>query len=720
MTPYSPNLRATTRALLPAFSVFLLLFLWAHAALAAASEWWESDYGSVRLISAADTVGPSGEVPLGLQFSLKPGWKIYWRTPGDAGYPPRLDWQGSKNLSAAAIKWPLPQRFEILGLGTLGYKKEVIFPIDMTTVDAGKPTELNLTVEYLTCSEICVPLQATLHLAMASGTGKPSEFAQLVSRYNALVPTVQENESVPVQGLSVTTVGLTGEGKKPTFWLEAKSKSPLVAPDLYVEGPEDFIFKNPELHLSADKMTVVAKVPVDGQYANGELFGKAVTVTLVDQNRAVERQLPANLLSSPPSFSGFTTESQSQQESSAGVSLWLMLGFALLGGLILNLMPCVLPVLSIKLLGVVKHGGGETGIVRLSFLASAAGIVVSFLIIAAALIGLKSSGIAVGWGIQFQQTWFLISLILMVTLFACNLWGFFEVALPRWIASGSERAGHVQGLSGHFLSGALATLLATPCSAPFLGTAVGFALSRGAFEIAAVFTALGVGLALPYLIVAAAPSLATRLPKPGPWMITLRKVLGFALAATAIWLMSVMMAQSGLQGALVVGGLMAAVCAVLFLAHGGKIFNGKAAWGGVALLAVLAYALPGQFTPAQAVAVNDGVWKNFDQKAIPQLIGDGKLVFVDVTADWCITCQVNKKLVFGDSAVAKRLAAENMIAMKADWTKPSDEISAYLAGYGRYGIPFNIVYGPKAPKGIALPEVMTPDMVIEAMKKAGG
>jgi len=168
-----------------------------------------------------------------------------------------------------------------------------------------------------------------------------------------------------------------------------------------------------------------------------------------------------------------------------------------------------------------------------------------------------------------------------------------------------------------------------------------------------------------------------------------------------------------------IGGLMVAVCVILFLAHGGKFVKGRTAWIGVATLTALAYILPGQFTPAKAVVVDDGIWQNFDQNTIPQLVGDGKLVFVDVTADWCITCQVNKKLVFGDEAVAERLAAKNMVAMKADWTKPSDVISAYLAGFGRYGIPFNIVYGPKAPAGIALPEVMTPSMVIEAMEKAG-
>src|SRR3989338_66930 len=206
-------------------------------------------------------------------------------------------------------------------------------------------------------------------------------------------------------------------------------------------------------------------------------------------------------------------------------SLAVILLLAVLGGLILNLMPCVLPVLSIKLLGVVGHGGGDNRTVRLSFIFSAAGILFAFGVLAAALIGLKAAGMSIGWGIQFQQPWFLIAMTLVVTAFACNLWGFFEVRLPAYIADWGEHSSHMHGLGGHFLQGALATLLATPCSAPFLGTAIGFALSRGASEIAAVFAALGLGLALPYLAVAAFPGLATRLPRPGRWMVVLRRLL---------------------------------------------------------------------------------------------------------------------------------------------------------------------------------------------------
>ena len=224
---------------------------------------------------------------------------------------------------------------------------------------------------------------------------------------------------------------------------------------------------------------------------------------------------------------------------------------------------------------VVGHGGGESRLVRLSFVASAAGILAAFAVLAAALIALKAGGMIVGWGIQFQQPWFLIAMTLMVTAFACNLWGFFEFRLPRWAADWGEHSSHIHGLGGNFLQGALATLLATPCSAPFLGTAVGFALARGPVEIAAVFAALGFGLALPFLTVAAFPGLATRLPKPGPWMVTLRRYLGLALAATGVWLLSVLATGIGIVASVLVGVLAAAAAGVLFLGHQGPKGAGR-------------------------------------------------------------------------------------------------------------------------------------------------
>jgi suppressor for copper-sensitivity B len=271
-------------------------------------------------------------------------------------------------------------------------------------------------------------------------------------------------------------------------------------------------------------------------------------------------------------------------------------------------------------------------------------------------------------------------------------------------------------------------LLATPCSAPFLGTAVGFALARGAFEIFAVFAALGIGLALPYLLVAAAPGLARHLPRPGRWMMVFRRILGVALAATVLWLVSVLAVQSGISAAIAVGLLMAVTVLVIWArarlvqasAGAGRAITA----GAVGVVAVLAFMTPAFLAPEETetpvAGVADGVWRPFDKVQILNHVGAGKTVFVDVTADWCLSCQVNKSLVLDRGEVAARLAGDSVVAMRADWTRPSDEISAYLASFGRYGIPFNVVYGPGAPSGVVLSELLTADEVLEAFGRAGG
>ncbi|MBL6928558.1 MAG: hypothetical protein ISR44_05250 [Rhodospirillales bacterium] len=493
------------------------------AAQEPASPWAETEQTAVRLISAVTAVGDASGAPLGLHFKLQKGWKIYWRSPGDAGFPPRPDWSGSTNLASASLRWPAPERFSVLGMQTLGYKDEVVLPIDAEVSEPGQALSIRLKVDYLTCDDICIPYTAKLALDLPAGKASPSSFAHLINRFSSAVP-----GDGGAHGLRILGLEALGRDKGASLRIAAASTTPFDAPDVFVEGPVELFFSKPKLTFKDGRRTASAEIAVDGiQYVEGGLTGAPLTITVVDGPRSAERTFAPGAIA------------VSADGGEAGLSIAAVLGLALLGGLILNLMPCVLPVLSIKLLGVVSHGGGKSRDVRMSFIASAAGIICSFLVLAGGLIALKAAGGAIGWGIQFQQPWFLIAMGLIVVLFACNLWGFFEFRLPSGLASVGATAGNNDGLVGHFLTGAFATLLATPCSAPFLGTAVGFALSRGPAEILWVFAALGVGLALPYLAVAAVPVLATRLPRPGPWMVRLRQVLGFALAATAVWLITV-------------------------------------------------------------------------------------------------------------------------------------------------------------------------------------
>jgi suppressor for copper-sensitivity B len=384
-------------------------------------------------------------------------------------------------------------------------------------------------------------------------------------------------------------------------------------------------------------------------------------------------------------------------------------------------MPCVLPVLSLKLLKVVGHGGAERGAVRLGFLATTAGILFSFMLLATILVALKAAGMMIGWGIQFQQPIFLAVLVAVLTLFACNLAGLFEVRLPRFFADFATRHGEGSSLAGNFLTGAFVTVLATPCTAPFLGTAVGFALGRGPLEIYTVFFALGLGLALPYMVVAVFPVLATSLPKPGPWMVVLRRVLSLALAATAVWLLSIVKSLMGMESAVAIGALMALVAIVLAVRRIQGLRLARYSGAVVTLLLLAAVAIPIVRPPSALPALTAATdWQPFDEAAIARHIKQGRTVLVDVTAEWCITCRVNKMTVLEAGVVNNLLDSGRVIPMQADWTRPNPAIANYLARHGRYGIPFDIVYGPKAPQGILLPELLTKGSVLGAFVEASG
>jgi len=655
--------------------------------------WKSNEQGKVGLISAVSAVGDQGHVELGLAFELKPGWKIYWRSPGDAGFPPSVDWKGSDNLADVVISWPGPHRFSISGLETMGYKDEVVLPIVAELSDPNQPLSLKAAVDYLVCDVTCVPQHVDLALALPTGAATPSAEAHLISRFLSKVPGEPYSRGIKLTAAEATSDGL--------LKVVIEANPPLVAPDLFIERADQMQFGHPKLKLEQAGRRAVFKIQPAPNTGEGGLTDKPVTLTLVDGDRGVE--IVSDIAAPRPGLR-------------LG-ELISMMGAALLGGLLLNLMPCVLPVLSMKVLSLIGHAGQEDRVIRSGFLASAAGIITSFLILALAAGGLKLAGAAVGWGVQFQQPLFLAFMTAVVTLFAANLFGCFEIPLPEWAQRFGRGHGDPNSLAGHFSAGMFATLLATPCSAPFLGTAVGFALSRGVFDIACIFIALGLGMALPYLAVAAWPGLARRLPRPGRWMITLRRLLGLVMLGTAGWLLSVMAVETGPHITGIVAVLMLFILGLLVLAR--KVpQRPRLVVVGLLTLAALGISL----TPPPHHTGKDerlkSLWQPLDRDAIAKMVGEGKVVLVDVTADWCITCQVNKATVIYRGRVAEALARGEVVPMQGDWTRPSDDIANYLAGFGRYAIPFDAVYGPGAPDGIALPELLTEDAVMEAVEKA--
>ena len=690
-------------------AVLALSPLLAGESRAAASPWWTNEHGAVRLVAESDAAGDARTLSLGIHFRMNEGWKIYWRSPGDAGFPPHPDWTGSRNLETASLSWPAPERFSVVGLETLGYSGEVVLPVDAAVSRPGEALSVRARIPYLTCDDVCVPYTADLALALPAGAATSSREAALIDRFSALVPRTGADR--PIRVASAAAVGGT---VTQALEVSLAADVPLARPDIYVEGPEGWGFGAPDYRIGDDGKTAFARIaalaPPSG---GGSLAGREIRFTVVDGEHAAEQVLVPAAAQTAATASTPATD----------LSLWTVLLLAVAGGLILNLMPCVLPVLSLKLLSAVSHGGGDRGEVRAGFVATAAGIVVSFLVLASFVAGLRLAGETVGWGVQFQQPLFLAIMAVIVTLFSANLFGLFEIRLPGAVADmAAGTGGHrAHGRTGHFLTGAFATLLATPCSAPFLGTAVSFALMRGAAEIYAVFLCLGIGLALPYLAGAAFPGIATRLPRPGQWMATLRRGLGVLLLATALWLVTVLAVQLGAWQAAAVGAALAALLVGLVLARPGERTTRRAGRGlaGAAAAAALALAIwPGAGPGAAATAA--GHWTPFERRAIASAVESGKVVFVDVTADWCITCQVNKALVLNNRAVSRRLTGDRVVAMVADWTRPSDEIDAYLESFGRFGIPFNAVYGPARPDGEPLPELLTEATVLEAIDRAAG
>tara|TARA_R110002110_G_scaffold88584_7_gene230830 strand:- start:1283 stop:3388 length:2106 start_codon:yes stop_codon:yes gene_type:complete len=673
------------------------------AAAGPAGDWQRTDEVDYRLVSATRATGALETIRMGLEFDLRPGWHIYWRSPGDAGFPPELRLRDETNAEDVMFRWPRPKRFLLLDIETIGYSDRVILPMDVKPVMPGQPLQFAADLNFLICKEICIPVTSQLSLSLPDGDPLPSEFAHDIDRFDGLVPPAGGWPGLKLAGLALQAPSTDGEPG--VLEVRVSNETPLIEPDLLVEATPDFWFGRPLVRQTGTE--TVFSVPATGPGGDiAALTGQALTLTVMQAGAAAEMSALA-----PDSIGPAVPEADSEES----IATFLLLAF--LGGLILNLMPCVLPVLSMKLVSIAGYGGAERRVIRQGFLASAAGIVTTIMVLAAGAILLKLGGAAVGWGIQFQQPVFLAFMTLVVVLFALNLFGRFEVALPSWFGrAATGTAG--PGLGGHFMTGVFATLLATPCSAPFLGSAVGFALAGSPTDIALIFLLIGLGLAAPYLAVAMVPGFAAVLPRPGPWMIRLKQVLGVALLLTAVWLLSVLMVQIGGIGTGLVVGLLAVMSAVIAFR---PAVTAMASAGGLAAV-LLAAGLTdgGPAGKAQTDLAASYQWVPFDRTSLAGHIAAGRTVLVDVTADWCVTCQVNKKLVLDRGDVATVLSSGDVVAMRADWTRPSDDIAAYLASFGRYGIPFNVVYGPGSPDGYVLPELLTSERVLAGFEAASG
>ena len=614
-----------------------------YAANAAESAWIKTDFAKIRLISASETKGQSNSLTAALDIWLEEGWKTYWRTPGDAGLAPQIFINQPSTLGlAASLSYPVPKRFELFGIDTFGYGERVILPLSLSWDEAAGDLVLSAMIETLICSDICVPVSGALTLALPEGKTRPSIYAQEIARSLAQVPRSRE------AGFTLSrTDADTGD-------LRLQFDEEIALEDVFIEGLDGASFGAPQ---ALDKNSYL--IPQTGGKARFAT-GDAVTVTIDAGPEFYESRL---------SISDGAISDVKTLSKSTSLPIWLI---AFLGGLILNLMPCVLPVLSIKVSSVLQMVGSSPARIRWRFMASAGGIITSFGLIALFLQILRQAGHQIGWGIQFQNPVFLGVMAVVMGLFTLSLFDVVHLRIPAFASKLLSRSSgankQTDSLYSDFAAGMLATLLATPCSAPFVGTAVSFALAQSDTALYGTLLMMGVGLAAPWLTFALFPSSIGFLPKPGPWMVKVKKGLGILMLGTAIWIISLFIQAAGIV----------------------HFASDKASMK----------------------------WQAFDETKLTQLIEDDKIIFVDVTADWCITCKANKALVLDRDETQAMLTASDVVMMQADWTLPDEAISAFLARYNRFGIPFNIVYGPNAKQGIILPEILSFDAIEKAILTA--
>lgn len=665
-------------------------------ASADSSEPYGSQIVTARLLTAENAIHPDAQtLSAALHLELADDWKTYWKSPGEVGFPTEVDWQGSSNIASVDFLWPAPKRFVAFDIENYGYSHDVTFPLKVSLATPGLPATLNANVSVLVCKDICVPESFVLNLVVPAGSdsGVDINSADLIAQAVSKVP-----DDSGASGLALIQTSLGQDQTKLTALFS--SQAPLSNPSIFPDFGLGSAFGPPDFQLSADGKQIWVELPVlalEDPLSISEL-------TLTDGS------LAASFL---PEFTTIPPTRPSGSSPPVAGLLWITF-IAFIGGVILNVMPCVLPVLSIKFASALKSTDQSPARIRAGFLMSALGVLSFMWTLVAILLVIRLSGGAVGWGLQFQSPIFLAVMISLISLFAANMLGLFEITLPQSWNTNLANADGKPGLIGDFGTGALAAILATPCSAPFLGTAVTFALGGTAIQAFLIFTALGLGLALPYILVAMKSSIVYALPKPGNWMVVLKLFLGALLGLTALWLTWVLSNNAGWLTACSVIAALAII--ILALATRPKpILKRGVVIVGLAAVILAPTVLP---QPGPINASSGDHWIDFDQQAIASHVANSSIVFVDVTADWCLTCKANKSLVLQRDAVRSELVKDGVVAMRADWTRPNDKILAYLKTNGRFGIPFNIVYGPSAPQGIVLPELLTQDVVLNALKAA--
>ncbi len=679
------------------------------------SQKFKSPRSEVSLISSVDTHdGTQRSIYVALAFKLSPHWHIYWNNSGDSGTPPALNWEkSSEGLSFSAIQWPRPQRISAPPLMTYGYEDEAILPVEIKIpADFNQDLKIELEANWLICKVECLPEQQNFSLVIPKG-------AQLKVSQEAA--SIQKGLSKLPEKLPLLTASLT---KSPqNFSLSVSSPVEGIFADLR----EAYFFSDEGLRVKHAAAQVLKK-------HNNESF--SLEIPRDDNDDDTKTHLSGFIELIKADSSGNSNAMQSVQAlqidtasmsrtSSDSFSLSnfaLSILFSFLGGMILNLMPCVFPVLFLKVYALTKTQAADR---KKEAWAYTAGVVVSFWALAAVLVILKSTGVAVGWGFQLQNPTFIALAFLVFVALGLSLLGVFEFN-GAFTGAGNSLT-QKKGSWGSFFTGVLATLVATPCSAPFMGAAVGYALTRQTWEAFPIFTFLGLGLALPYLVLAYFPRTLAWMPKPGVWMERLKEFFGFALFATALWLLWILGQQ---QGSDAVTSLLAAGLALGLALWALRLESPIARYSIIVLASILGtFALKSSLETNSSSQVNSQTktgaktsgnftdsWEKFSPETLESYLARGEAVFIDFTASWCLTCQVNKKLVLNTAAATKLFEKNKVHVMRADWTQYDPVITQSLSGYARQSVPTYVYYAARQRNFKILPELLSLNILEEAIQ----
>lgn len=664
---------------------------------------------------APEGVEPGKPVWVGLRLTHQPEWHTYWKNSGDSGLPTQLDWQLPAGITAGDIAWPTPKKIPIGTLANYGYEKTVLLPVPLTVAPgfAARQLDVKLKASWLVCRKECIPQEGDFSLSIPARSSTASSGQLFQDTFAATPRSLAAGTSqVAVEGkaISISLAGLPAALRGKTLALYPETGGVIEPAAPWQQAWQGAVWK--------------AQVPLSGQRTESPVSMPLVvalenTAYRIDAPVKGSWPAPVAVTAVPPAL-----EAALRANASAGaapvqnappVGLIATLLGALLGGLILNLMPCVFPVLAIKVVGFVQVKDKATRLA--TGLAYTVGVVMSFLALGALLLGLRAAGEQLGWGFQLQNPAVVALLAALFTLLGLNLAGLFEFGnvLPGRLAGWQAK----NPTANAFLSGVLATAIASPCTAPFMGASLGYAVGLPALQALLVFGAIGIGMALPYLAASAIPAVARALPRPGPWMVTFRQLMAFPMFATVAWLVWVLGQQSGIDGA----GALLAMLVLMALAIWAFTLRGTAR----TLLATFSVAMgtlglwaigPNIVKPAAPVSSisEAGGWQAWEPGRVDQLTAQGQSVFVDFTAAWCVTCQYNKKTTLSNASVLADIETKNVALLRADWTRRDPAVTAALKQLGRNGVPVYVIYKPgRAP--VVLSEILSVDGIRAELAK---